>query len=243
MGRVLSRRTFLLTGAVAALATLTAPRGPHLGAALPLGCPFNPDADELARQAARFDVMLLPAYAAADLIARHALRPITSTPGRAHDPEGAFTVPHTVVHFPLTEELFSPRALWPRYGRLALALALLRRGYSVNDMHPGHLKQAADDLRHARPAFVRDPLAALEAGAGEVALAPMDAATASAIGVPALTLEYDWVIPRTAANPRAAESFIRNQYSAFSLPPACLTLAPLPAKARAVYAEVWRSVL
>jgi hypothetical protein len=242
MVRAVSRRAFLLAGA-AALGTLLWPRSLQLGVALPIGHYFNPDADELAREAIRFDALLLPAYAAAELIARDALRQITGPPGRAHDPEGAFTVPHTVVCYPITDELFSPRAVWPRFGRLALAAALLHRGHPVNDQHPGHVKQAALDLADARPLFVRNPLAALEAGAGEVALTPMDAATASVSGAPALTLAYDWVIPRASTNPTAAESFIRAQRSSFSPHPSSFTLTPLPAKTRALYAEAWRTVL
>ena len=246
-----SRRAFLLGSAIA-LGALALPRrlpigagasfacagealraslSPLCGAALPIGHHFNPDADELAQHAARFDALLLPAYAAAELIARDALRSIAGTPGRAHDPEGAFTVPHTVVHFPLTEDLFSPRAVWPRYGRLAIALALLRRGYPVNDQHPGHINQAAVDLVHAQPLFVRNPLAAL------------GAASPSVTGVPAITLEYDWVIPRASANPTAAESFIRAQSSILSHQSSFLTLTPLSAKARTLYAEAWRTIL
>ncbi|MGQ0601905.1 MAG: hypothetical protein ACT4QE_09450 [Anaerolineales bacterium] len=130
----------------------------------------------------------------------------------------------------------------PRFGRLAIAIALLRRGYPVNDSHPGHLKQIESDFAHARPLFVSDPLAALEVGVGEVALLPVDAATASVSGTPLITLEYDWVIPCTSSQPQAAESFIRTQSSSFSLPPSSFTLTPLPAKARSLYAATWRAI-
>ncbi|MGQ0601906.1 MAG: hypothetical protein ACT4QE_09455 [Anaerolineales bacterium] len=114
----MSRRAFLLTGAATALSTLILPRRLRLGSALPISHHFNSDADELTQHAARFDALLISAYAAAELIARNRLRPLAGPPklsgGRAHDPDGAFTVPHRVVHFVSTgtlDELFSPCAL------------------------------------------------------------------------------------------------------------------------------------
>lgn len=244
MRRAFSRRAFLLTGAAAALSgvwrAVNFPCGRHLGAALPIGSHFNPEAEALVRDAAHFDALLLPAYAAAELIARAAVLPLTGPAGRAHDPEGAFTVPHSIVHYPITDALFSPRALWPHYGRLALAAALLHRGYPANDQHPGHVRQAAADLRDARPRFVRRPLTAREAGDG--ALVAVDAATAANAVGPTISLEYDWVIPCTSRQPAAAERLIRQHAARCQLPPAAITLTPLPAKARALYAEAWRSV-
>ncbi|MCS6910396.1 MAG: hypothetical protein NZM11_07490 [Anaerolineales bacterium] len=263
--RFVSRRAFLALGLVAA-ATLTAlppatkarlKFGLRVAAALPtrLTRRVFADADALAAQAESFDLLLLPAYVAAGLIRAGQVQRLSGPPGRAHDPDGAFTVPHSLQFTALfyrgaapehisLDHLFQPGALWPNYPRLMIALALLRRGYLPNDEEPPHLLQVEDDLRHARPVLVTDPLRALQAGRGRVALGLLDVGRLPGARLPeegVLTLEYDWVIPRCSSDPAAAEAFVRAQPIPFrlQLPAPAHTLGPLSPDARRRYAALW----
>ncbi len=184
---------------------------------------------------------------------------LAGPPGRAHDPAGAFTVPHSLMvaalvdrdRHPVSESLdalWSAEALWPADGRLVIGAALLRRGYPLNTTHPGRLAQVEKDLLALRPRLAAHPWRALEAGRGSVALAliPADELTTRRAVIPSegrVQIEYDWVIPRKAAQPNAAEQWITAQSSsAFILQPSAFTLTLLPAAARARYAEIWARV-
>jgi hypothetical protein len=265
----LSRRAFLKLSAAAAAFVGALQPGLRLATSLPIPGPHHyfPDADELLARAARFDLVLVPAYVAAGLIRREAARPLSGPPGRAHDPAGAFTVPHQVAVLalvyrgrpparPSLDHAFRPGALWPDYPRLAIAAALWRRGSSVNDTHPGHLARAGDDLGQARPSFVPDPLEALRRGNGDVALALLPEATLPSVpgarlpGEGRLRLEMDWLIPRASTRPEEAAAVClppsspsgpraRRGETAFRLPPSSFSLSPLSASARRHYAEVW----
>jgi len=263
--RPVSRRTFLTLGltATAALTVFGTARdanvraGPQIGAALPtrLTRRVIADADTLAVHAEHFDLLLLPAYAAAGLIREGRLRRLSGPPGRAHDPDGAFTAPHSLQFTMLAyrepaperitlAHLFQPGSLWPEYPRLIIGLALLRRGYLPNTEDPAHLQQVEDDLRRARPTFVADPLRALRAGRGPVALSLMDAGRLPGVRLPeegVLTLEYDWVIPCRSTDPAAAEAFVRAQPLPFrlQLPGPAHTLGPLSPAARREYQALW----
>lgn len=256
----LPRRAFLRAGAaLAALGWAAAPASPALAGALPRhnAGDFIPDADQLAANIARFEAALLPAYAAAGLIRQEALAPLpASAAGRPHDPAGAFTWPGAWAVLalvyrgapperPALADAFHPRAIWPDFGRLALAAALLHRGRHPAEAHPGHWAQALQDLREARPRLAADPLRALAAGQGEVALALVDVSRLPpAARLPAegrLILEFDWVIPRGPAgrHTSAVAAFLRRQPAA--PPPAgpALTLGPLPPLAGARLAGWW----
>jgi hypothetical protein len=263
--RLLSRRAFLTLGLTTAAAFIAFPTARdasvetrlRLAAALPtrLTRRVIADADALAAQADHFDLLLLPAYAAAGLIREGRVQRLSGPPGRAHDPDGAFTVPHSLQFTALfycgaapehltLDHLFQPGALWPDYPRLIIALALLRRGYLPNDEEPAHLLQVEDDLRRARPTLVADPLRALRAGRGHVALSLLDAGRLPGARLPeegVLILEYDWVVPRRSTNPAAAEAFVRAQPIPFrlQLPGPAHTLGPLSFAARQQYAALW----
>lgn len=258
--RSLSRRAFLTVGAALTAGLALAPRPPRLGSAAPApAAPFRLlDAEALAARAAQFDALLLPAYTAADLIRYRQLEPIGGPPGRAHDPEGAFTVPGQLLvaalHYrgtppaaPSLADAFQPGAVWPAYPRLALALALLRRYGWPNDDHAGRVHQAALDLAAARPWLAADPAGALAVGVGRVAVTLVEAARLGPARAPvegALTLEYDWVVPRQAVDPAAAVRFVQAQARPFRLrlPSPMLTLAPLSPAAREGYAAAWARV-
>ena len=214
-----------------------------------------------------FDLLLVPAYAAAALIERGALLPLPGPAGRAHDPEGAFTLPYARMAAALLYRGGPPPAglddlwrhpaqtLWPDDARLVIGAALLRRGYSPNDTHPGRLALAQADLAEMRPRLAADPAAALRAGRGRLAYALLDVSQLQA-GGPFVPLdggplvEYDWVIPAGAQDPAAARHFLQ------ALPLAgpalrakraqpgrrLIPLTPLPADARAQHAEIWRAV-
>lgn len=262
-----SRRAFLrFSSAMAGAFAARLPRPVTILSALPLNLPHRhiPETAELLRRAPEFDAVLVPAYAAAELIRAEAVRPLPGPPGRAHDPEGAFTLPHATLvaglvyrgappPTPSLDDLWSSHALWPADMRLVIGAALLRRGYPLNDSHPGHLAQVESDLRRLRPRLTPNPLRALEAGRGVVALALLntnDIGSAHHIIEGGFLLEYDWVIPRITLEAKSAEQFIRaisRQPSAInsSLPPAAChlpTFCPLPAPARARYAELWANV-
>lgn len=257
-----SRRTFFKVSALLSALTLRLGRPLAIASALPLtDAQVNIDADEL--EPLNFDVMLVSAYAAVRLIRQQYAHQLSGPPGRAHDPEGAFTVPFkmmiaTVAYAgtepvqPLFEHLWTPAALWPRFGRLALGVALLRHGYSPNTLNLTEVEAAAQALRELGPRFVRDVPRALEAGEGEVGLVLRDAARFAArlpvSGLPAearMMIEYDWLVPRTSAQPKVAGDFIHRQPRPFqlNLPRPYTTLAALPEPARVRYAKLWQKVL
>lgn len=252
-----SRRTFFKVSALLSALTLRLGRPLAIASALPLaGTQVNIDADEL--EPLNFDVVLVSAYAAVSLIRQQRAHQLSGPPGRAHDPEGAFTVPFkmmiaTVAYAsaepvqPMFEHLWTRAALWPRFGRLALGVALLRKGYSPNTLNLTEVEEAAQALRELGPRFVKNVPGALEAGEGDVGLVLRDAARLPVSGLPAearLMIEYDWLVPRTSAQPKVAGDFIRRQPRPFqlNLPRPYTTLAALPEPARTRYAELWREV-
>lgn len=265
-----SRRQFVSLSAAALTALLFRPRTDVIiGSTLPLPGPhqFFPETDALLtallERETKFDALLLPAYAAAELIRRKTVRPLAGRlmagpPGRAHDPAGAFTLPYRRMVAALVyrgerpasaslEALWSPQAIWPAEGRLVIGVALLRRGYPLNPTHPGHLAQVEKDLCALRPQLTRHPLRALKAGRGSVALALIseDELTARQAAPPMegrIQVEYDWVIPRSAAKPDLAEQVVRQPSAVINHQAATFTLAPLPAAVRARYAEIWARV-
>jgi hypothetical protein len=157
----LDRRAFLKLGGALGLATafaLPPASKVRIASAWPLPFPHrcfpNPD-HLLAQDLSRFDLLVIPAYAAAELIQRGALCALPGSPGRAHDPEGTFTQPchYDVRALPLA-------SAWPDHPRLVVGAALWARGYSPNDSHPGHLAQIEPDLL-ARRLPAREGAAAL----------------------------------------------------------------------------------
>lgn len=138
----MKRRTFLKLSAVLGAALALPPRSLRLASALPLPFPHtrlaNPDT---ALDPREWDALLIPAYRAAEWIQRGWLAPLTRciAPGRAHDPESAFTHPYR-FHW--------HRSLLDNWPRLTAALALQHSGYSPNDTHPGHLALALRALPH-----------------------------------------------------------------------------------------------
>ncbi len=114
-----------------------------------------------------FDLLLVPAYTAGELIRRGALQTLPGVPGRPHDPDGAYTFPYLTAISALVyrgarpsslDDLWARDALWPDSPRLVIGAALLRRGYPLNDSHSGHLAQAEEDLLQLRPRLASDPL-------------------------------------------------------------------------------------
>jgi len=207
-----SRRAFLSSaGALAAAAVLarlipsptasapaTLPRAPglRLASALPLPVPHvhsNYLAAWTDDRLDRFDLILAPAYAAAALIARGRLARLSGPRGRAHDPDGAYTVPFTyLVGVPESS------ASVPADPRVALGAALMRRGHSPNDPHPGRVAQALADL--ANPWLGATSAISL--------LDPAQAARLAQPGASMMLIEYDWVIPAASARPAAAAAFV-----------------------------------
>jgi spermidine/putrescine-binding protein len=224
----------------------------------------------LSRPLGEFDLLLVPAYVAAGLIRRGMLQAMAGPPGRAHDPEGAYTVPYTYRVAALTYPDGWPataapswtdlwraevQAVWPASARLAIGAALLRRGHSPNDTHPGHLAQAEQDLTQLRPQIVTDAMLHLSAStdsppssgsdfgaqvrrAGGVrptlafSLATLDqtgnpsTARLPVEGVP--LLEYDWAIPIDARGAAAARDFLRRMGRAVERAPVARTVALIP---------------
>src|SRR5258708_16689209 len=136
--------------------------------ALPLpGYGFLPFPEQLLQVSLdHVDVALVPAYVAARLIQISRLQPLHGPSGRAHDPEGRYTAPfaYRVAALRFPQEPAAPKTagwadlwsaagstLWPAFGRVISGAALMRRGESPNDSHPGHLMEAADDLKDLRP--------------------------------------------------------------------------------------------
>ena len=146
---------------------------------LPFPHRYFPDAERLLDHCLdAFDLLLVPAYAAVNLIRRGALQILPGVPGRPHDPDGAYTFPYLTALSALIyrgappsslDDLWARDALWPDSSRLVIGAALLRRGYPLNDSHPGHLAQVGEDLLRLRPRLVPDPLAALHSGLASLA--------------------------------------------------------------------------
>lgn len=265
----LSRRAFLkLSAAFGIAAHLRLPTQPVIAATYPLPFPHRhfPNAESLlAQPLGLYDLLLIPAHLAAELIRRGALQPLDShlpkSTGRAHDPEGAFTLPHTFAIGGLAyrgtppkslDDLWNTDALWPDSSRLVIGAALLRRGYPLNDTHPGHLAQVEADLIRRRPHIVPDPLAGLRSGISTLALAPILISAGEAdFGIlpppeGAALLEYDWAIPARTRHPHLALNFLTqtNHVSLVTPHASRLTmpLTPLPARTLTQRAEIWSRV-
>jgi hypothetical protein len=255
-----SRRSFLKLGALAAVGALAAtsrlvvPLTPtaasswplRLATALPLpGLPFLPFPEQLLRSPRlALDAALVPAYVAAQMIQRGWLQPLPGPAGRAHDPEGHYTLPfaYRVAALRYASGAAAPQtAGWAdvaldaldrtTLGRLAAGAALLRRGYSPNDTHPGHLAQAAGDLARARP------------GAAELVLIdPRELEQTSGWRLPSpatMWVEYDWVIAQAAARGFVDSLRPLSQPAPGSLPARLIPLMPLPAGAQAQHDALW----
>ena len=279
-----SRRSFLKLGAATAAAALVLPWADWLPGApdpaalrvrsalpLPGYAALAFPEQLLTRPLHAVDVALVPAYVAAQLIQRGWLRPLEGHPGRAHDPEGRFTLPYAqrvaAVRFPAEAEApktaswqdlwqAGPRVLWPAAGRLLAGAALLRRGYSPNDAHPGHLAQAGMDLQQLRPRlsfqgaehvehWERRPRAAAFVLADPAMIGPANGLRLPGEGT--MLIEYDWVI--TAAAPRTdlARQFLEPfragaPHQRLDLPVRTIPLMPLPPAARAQHAEIWAAL-
>lgn len=275
MSQRVDRRAFLkLSGAGLAGIGLRPARAalaaPVVAATLPV--PFahryvaNPDS-LLARLPAGADLLLVPAHVAAGLIQRGRLLRLAGPAGRAHDPEGAFTVPYrfavaALVH-PLDavpDDPWQPSLAWPSFGRLLLGAALQRRGHSPNAPHAGHVAEAARDLLRLRPDLAADPIAALLAGRAAAAFAPVPVNEARepelAAGLAAtlppwggVLLEYDWAIPASAPDPEAARAFVAGWPGAAApawpnarhFPPLMLLPRRIQAQQAALWADLTRA--
>jgi hypothetical protein len=280
----LSRRSFLKYGVTAVAATfglrLADPERPapsasslEVHSALPLpGYEFLPFPEHLLEwPIGHGDVALVPAYVAAQLIQAGRLQPLYGPAGRPHDPDGRYTVPFAyrvaALRFPDATiapqttgwvELWSAasRAVWPAYGRLITGAALLRRGFSPNDTHPGHLAQAADDLEQLRPRIVppvtgRSPaLRRTEELLAFVLADPVEVGPVNGLRLPAegtMLIEYDWVITAGPVQAATARQFIDNlppaaQPPRTDLPVRLIPLMPLPPAASAQHAAIWASL-
>ena len=259
----LNRRAFLKLGALGAAAALfrppsLAPVFPRIASALPLPVPhvyFDDPEGLLESPLAGFDLLLAPAYIAAALIQRGVLQATGGkperAPGRAHDPDGVFTIPYRYkigalryseggapASMPSWSELWQAdgRILWPSGSRLAIGAALLSRGYSPNDTHAGHLAQAGKDLAWLGSTPRTSAHLTFElvdaAAAGDARL-PLE-------GVP--LVEYDWVLP-AAGNAERARSFVYSLGRPANVPNLrnvrLIPLMPLPEPARHHHAKIW----
>lgn len=222
MTRLLSRRAFLkLSGAASVAVQWPARRGLRLASTWPLSYPHhyfpNPET-LLAYGLNQFDLLLLPAYAAAELIQTNALQTMPGLPGRAsagsraHDPDGAFTLPY--LYQTITLPLAST---WPNHPRVVIGAALWARGYSPNDSHPGHLAQVEQDLLVRRPPKRSDPAM--------------------------LVVEFDWVIPRAALKATAACEFLASLRPLTPGPRAAVPLMPASPAARAQISQIWERLI
>ena len=259
----LSRRSALKLGAafVAALAVpwstsliSTDERTPlRLASALPLpGYRALPQPESLLQSAAGLDAALVPAYVAAMLIASGQAQPIRGAAGRAHDPEGRFTVPFayrlSALRYPsgaAAPAAPSWSAAWPAldlaagqgWSRVLIGAALLRRGHSPNDTHSGHLAQAAADLARLPARGTAQALALVD---------PAELGQPTGLRLPTegvMLIEYDWVL---LADRAPARQFVEAQPVAplprLGLPARLIPLMPLPAAARARHAAIAASL-
>ena len=271
-----SRRSFLKFSRAAAAGVLALPwlqlpaepgrAGLRLGSALALpGWPLISAPEQLLQTAAnQLDAVLVPAYLAAMLIQAGRLQPQPGPAGRPHDPEGHYTLPFayrlTALRYPAAvaapktaswAELWSTpnRGTWPAGGRVAAGIALLRRGYSPNDTHPGHLALAAADLAQLSPRLERAPAGTPHAQPQPalVLADPADLGRAPGLRLPAegvLLIEYDWVITASAERAAAARQFIAGLRPADPWQPAnasvrLIPLMPLPPAAQAQHIAIW----
>jgi hypothetical protein len=272
MRRRLHRRTFLQLSAALSSSALVfgnkLPRPAPLIAStlrVPFAHHFFPNAAALVAQGlTAFDLWLVPAYAAAELIRKEAVQHLTAWSGiggslsRAHDPDGAFTVPYAYRLSAILyrddppgslDDLWRAEALWPDCARLVIGAALLRRGYSLNDAHAGHLAHIEQDLIDLRPRFTSDPRAAFVSGRARFAfsLIPTHAVrTMPNVLVPsegAALVEYDWVIPRDAPDAQVARDFIiraqGERLDVAAVTPRLTPITPLPASALAQRDKIW----
>jgi hypothetical protein len=261
---LLSRRSFLKVsaalGACLGWPAAAAAAQPRIASALPLpGAAHLPPDAWPAVPPCGYDLLLLPAYQAAAYIRAGGLLPLAGPRGRAHDPDGAFTWPFALHVGALrglaagptraaswAAALQSP-APWPADSRLVIGAALLRRGYSPNDPHAGHLAEAETDLLALAPRPVMTAYRAASSRAPRLAFGWVDVAAARAGALPlegTPLVEFDWVIPRGASDPAAAQAY------ATRLPPAALPaerlsvplipLMPLPPRTAAQHAALWR---
>lgn len=265
----LNRRAFLkLSAAFGIAAHLRLPAQPLIASTYPLPFPhrYFPNAESLLAQPLdRYDLLLVPAHLAAELIRRGALQQLDNdlpkSLGRAHDPEGAFTHPHAFAIGGLAyrgtppkslDDLWNSDSLWPDSSRLVIGAALLRRDYPLNDTHPGHLAQVEEDLIRRRPHIVPDPLARLRSGISTLVLAPILVSAGEAdFGIlppPEGTalIEYDWAIPARSSNAQLALDFlIQTNHGSLVTPHAShltIPLTPLPTRALAQRAAIWSRV-
>ncbi len=279
-----SRRSFLKLGAAAIAAALVAPsldwlaRSPGVppqsaqsAAPRPSYAYVAVPESLLSRRLDGVDVALVPAEAAARLIQGGRLQLLDGPAGRAHDPEGRYTIPHAyrvaAVRYP--DEAAAPnvtswaglwqaseRAVWPASGRVLVGAALLRRGFSPNETHPGRLAAAAHDLAQLRPRLAppeTEPSDSWPRRPGALAVVLADPALigqANGLRLPAegtLLIEYDWVITAGAARVEMARRWLEPYRASAPLPPFDLParpipLMPLPAAARAQHAEIWAAL-
>ena len=276
-----TRRHFLKLGAAAVAAGLAlpligwpagTPGSPPLriASALPLpGYDYLPFPEKLLTPAAdRPDLALVPAYVAALLVRHGRLQPLAGPPGRAHDPDGHYSVPHAyrvaALRFPdetgapqsaSWADLWTGRAAWPASSRLIVGAALLRRGYSPNDSHPGHLAHAAADLERLRPRVA--PAGAEHFHGGQpgprapalVLADPAVIGQANGLRLPVegtLLVEYDWVVLAGAERAALARQFVEQLPVAgvprLDLPVRLIPLMPLSAAAREQHAAIWAAL-
>jgi hypothetical protein len=269
----LSRRAFLKLSALGAAGwgmapALSAPAGPRIAATLrvPFEHQFFPNPEALlAKPPVGYDLLLVPAYVAAGLIRRGRLVPLSGPRGRAHDPEGAYTMPYRYAASAVVQRTGAALAdpwdagvAWPSFSRLLVGAALQRRGYSPNDAHAGHLAQAGRDLAALRPALTDDPLRALDVGTAIAAMATVpltetgtfDLDEGLAAALPpwgGVLVEYDWVIPLNAPDPEAARSFVQALPPLLAAPPLpdgvrLVPLTPLTERAQAQHTRLWAEV-
>src|SRR5579859_3563874 len=276
-----TRRHFLKLGAAVVAAGLalplagwpaSAPGSPALRIASALllpGYDYLASPERLVTSAPdRPDVALIPAHVAALLVRHGLLQPLPGPPGRAHDPDGHYSLPHAyrvaALSFPSETaapqqaswaDLWTRRAAWPASGRLIMGAALLRRGYSPNDSHPGHLAQAAADLERLRPRLAPAGTEHFDGGQPGPRVPALVLADPAAIGqanglrLPVegtLLVEYDWVVLAGAERAALARRFVEQRPLAgvprLDLPVRLIPLMPLPAAARAQHAAIWAAL-
>lgn len=237
---VTTRRGFLKTSLVL---------GAALGLAewlIPARQPGFVSSDVLHLGAAR-GALLVTAELAARLIQQGRLAHLAGPPGRAHDPEGAFTTPAGISVLTVTgadrlRDMLRPGGLWPDDARTSIAAALLALGHSPNSHSAGELAQAERALRQAQPDFVTDPARDARTVLGARALVWRDLGAAQPLDA-GLAVEWDWVILADAPDAASAEDFIRAQRRPVPAFPAYTrTLTPLSDQASFLYQRLFERV-